>query len=122
MGLLYFADGNGANLTKEAYVVDGSALACVVPVTTATTAAYFTRTNSTRDKIVFTHDDKTTTSGHRCREIGAALAAAANSHMSAGTMIDIADLDNSKFFKNLSFITGLVVHLSTSETNTTIIR
>ena len=42
--------------------------------------------------------------------------------MAKGTMIDIADLDNSKFFMNLSFISGLVVHLNTTETNTTIIR
>ena len=98
MGLLYFADGNGANLTKEAYVVDPTSLACVVPVTTTTTAAYFNRTATTRDKIVFTHDDKTTTSGHRCREIAFAIARAANSSLSEGTMIDMADLDNSKFY------------------------
>ena len=33
---MYFADGNGANLTTEAYVAEGGMIASIVPVTTTT--------------------------------------------------------------------------------------
>ena len=108
---MYFSDGNGANLTTEAYVAEGGMIASIVPVSVTTTAVYFNKTKDTKDKIVFTHDNKTTTSGHRCKDIAKAMAQVAN----AGphhTMVDMVDLDNSIYYSNLSFITGLAITLN----------
>ena len=37
---MYFADGNGANLTTEAYVAEAGMIASIVPVSVTTTAVY----------------------------------------------------------------------------------
>jgi hypothetical protein len=109
---LYFADGNGANLTSEAYVCEASQIKGVFPVTTTTTGIIVHKSDENVDKIVLTHDNKTTTTGHRCREIAIAIAAAANAGPHANGMTDIVDLDNSSFFGNLSFVTSLAVTLN----------
>jgi|TARA_R100000988_G_scaffold1103_1_gene1425 pyruvate/2-oxoglutarate dehydrogenase complex dihydrolipoamide acyltransferase (E2) component len=108
---LYFATGAGANLTKEAYVAEADMIASIVPVTTTTTAVYFNKTDETKDKIVFTHDNTTDTTGHRCKDIGKALAEAANAGPHVNGMTDVVDLDNSIFYGNLSFVTALAVTL-----------
>ena len=108
---LYFATGAGANLTKEAYVAEADMIASIVPVTTTTTAVYFNKTDETKDKIVFTHDNTTNTTGHRCKDIGKALAEAANAGPHVNGMTDVVDLDNSIFYGNLSFVTALAVTL-----------
>ena len=115
--LLYFANGNGANGSTEAYAALGDNIAGVIPVTTTTTAVLFNKDNrgidgvESKDKIVFTHDNTTTTSGHRCREIGKAIAEAANAGPHHAGMTDMVDLDNSIFYGNLSFITALAITL-----------
>jgi|TARA_R100000084_G_C4593976_1_gene119838 hypothetical protein len=111
---LYFADGNGANLTGEAVTVLADNIKSIVPVTTTTTAMYFSDTDSVIDKIVFTHDDTTTTSGHRVREIAKAIAEAGNATAHINGLTDVVDLDNSIYYGNLSFITGLAITLGTS--------
>ena len=108
---MYFADGNGANATTEAAAYEAGQLVGVKPKTVTTTVAYFMRSADAKDKITFTHDDTTTTSGHRCREIAKALATAANAGPHED-MVDIVDLDNSIFLSNLSFITGISVALN----------
>ena len=108
---LYFADGNGGDDTTEVYVARTSMIASIVPVTVTTTAVYFNTTDETKDKIVFTHDDKTTTSGHRCKEISKALATAANAGPKADGMTDVVDLDNNIFYGDLNFITALAITL-----------
>ena len=108
---MYFADGNGANLTKEAYVAEAGMIASIVPVTTTTTAVYFNKTDETKDKIVFTHDNTTNTTGHRCKDIGKALAEAENAGPHVNGMVDVIDLDNSIYHSNLDFITSFVITL-----------
>ncbi len=109
---MYFADGNGANLSGEAYVAEASMIASIVPVTTTTTAVYFNKTDETKDKIVFTHDNTTNTTGHRVIDIAKALAECANAGPHTNGMVDVIDLDNSIYYGNLSFITGLAVTLN----------
>ena len=108
---MYFADGNGANLSGEAYVAEAGSVAGVYPVTTTTTAVYFSKSDETRDKIVFTHDDTTNGVGHRCKDIGKALAEAANAGPHVDGMTDVVDLDNSIYHSNLDFITSFVITL-----------
>ncbi len=108
---LYFADGNGAHLTKEAYVAEGGSIASIFPVTITSTAVYFNKTDETKDKIVFTHDNTTNTTGHRVIDIAKALAEASNAGPHVNGMTDVVDLDNSIFYSNLSFITALAVSL-----------
>ena len=109
---MYFADGNGANATTEAYAPEAGQLCGVKPVSVTTTVAYFMRSADAKDKIVFTHDDTTTTSGHRCREIAKALVEAANASPHVNGMTDVIDLDNSIYLSNLSFVTGIAVTLN----------
>ena len=108
---LYFAKGSGANLTEEAYVVEAKNLACVVPRSETVTVAYFIKTDEDKDRITFTHDDTTETTGHRCREIAKAMAEAANSTSNLA-MIDVIDFDNKKFMNNLSFVTSMLIDIS----------
>ena len=108
---LYFADGNGANLTEEAYVAEAESVSCVIPLNKTTTSVYFTKTDESKDKITLTHGDTTATTGHRCRDIAKAIATAVNSNPHS-IMVDIVDLDNNKFFGNLSFVTGIDVTLN----------
>ena len=109
---MYFADGNGANLTTEAYIAEASMIASIVPVTVTTTAVYFNKTDETKDKIVFTHDDTTNGVGHRVRDIAKALAEASNAGPHVDGMTDVVDLDNSIYYGNLSFVTALAVSLN----------
>ena len=109
---MYFADGNGANATGESYTAEANQLCGVKPVTVTTTVAYFMRSADAKDKIVFTHDDTSTTSGHRVKDIAKALAQAANAGPHVNGITDVIDLDNSIYYGNLSFITGLAITLN----------
>ena len=112
---LYFADGNGANAKEEACVVKASDLTGVsLSSATTETIAYFVKDiegldeRNSKTTITFTHDNTSTTTGHRSRQIARALATAANSPAKKG-MITIVDLDNGKFFSDLDFVTGLEI-------------
>ena len=113
---LYFADGNGANATTRAYVAEASEIAGLVPEATTETVLFINKTSAidnteSKDKIVFTHDDTTNTTGHRVKDISRAIAEACNAGPHVDGMTDVVDLDNNVFYGNLSFITGLAVTL-----------
>ena len=117
---MYFSTGGAAAGTGQAAAYEAGRLVGVIPVTTTTTAAYFKRnitewdSKGGRDKIVFTHDNTTNGVGHRCKDIGKALAEAANAGPHVDGMTDVVDLDNSIYLNNLSFITGVAVTLDVS--------
>jgi len=111
---LYFADGNGANLTTEAYTAPASAIAGVVPESTTTTIVYINKDAGIdnlagKDTITLTHDNTTNTTGHRVKDISRAVAEAANAGPNTNGVVDIVDLDNGIFYNNLSFVTGVAV-------------
>jgi len=113
---LYFADGNGANLTKEAYTAAASSIAGVVPESVTTTVVYFEKNvgvdnQDSRDAITLTHDNTTNTTGHRVKDIARAIAEAANAGPHVNGVVDVVDLDNNIFYGNLSFVTGVAVEL-----------
>ena len=111
---MYFADGAGADASGEAYTPEGKQLFSVVPTLVTTTTAWFQTTDSGMDKIVFTHDDTTATTGHRVREIAKALAECRNATAHINGMTDVVDLDNNIFYSNLDFITSLAITLGTT--------
>ena len=102
---MYFSTGGAADGTGQAAAYEAGKLVGVVPLTTGTTAAYFERNlgewdnKSGRDKIVFTHDDTTNGVGHRCKDIGKALAEAVNAGPHAGGAV----IDGETFPKGLTF-------------------
>ena len=113
---MYFADGNGANLTTEAYVAEAGNIAGLIPEATTETVLFINKKSAidnteSKDKIVFTHDDTTNTTGHRIKDIAKAIAEASNAGPHVDGMTDMVDLDNSIFYGNLSFITGLAITL-----------
>ena len=114
---LYFADGNGANLTTEAYSGPASAIAGLVPESTTTTVLYFNKADAvdnkeSKDTITFTHDDTTNTTGHRIKDIAKAIASAANAGPHTDGIVDVVDLDNGIYYGDLNFITGVAIALN----------
>lgn len=109
---MYLADGNGANASGEAYACEASDVSAIKPETTTSTVLYVNRSDVSKDRIEFTHDNTTATTGHRCREIAKAFAEAANANPHVNGMTDMVDLDNSTFYNGLSFITGVAVTLN----------
>ena len=114
---MYFSTGGAADGTGQAAAYEAGDLVGVIPLTVTTTAAYFERNlgewdnQSGRDRIVFTHDDTTNGVGHRCKDIGKALAEAANAGPHVDGMTDVVDLDNSIYLNNLSFVSAVAVTL-----------
>jgi len=111
---LYFADGNGANATTEAYTAPASAIAGIVPESTTTTVIYINKNVGldnveSKDTITLTHDDTTNTTGHRVKDIARAMAEAANAGPHTNGVVDMVDLDNKIYYGNLTFVTGVAV-------------
>lgn len=106
---MYFASGSGADGDNEVLVVEGNRLVAVEPKAVGTTAVFFEKDDGQKDKIVFTHDDTTNTTGHRCRDISKALAEAVNAGPHVDGMTTVVDLDTNTFYPGLSFITGCTI-------------
>ena len=110
---LYFSDGSGADSSREAGTVCAQDLCAIIPGSVTTTIMYFGRGDGVedREKIEITHDNTTASSGHRVRQIAQAFAQAANAGPHTSGVIDFIDLDNSVFFGDLSFVTGVDIKL-----------
>ena len=111
---LYFADGNGANLTTEAATYPASSIAGIAPISTTTTTIWFNvmvgaDNVELKDTVRLTHDDTTNTTGHRVKDIAKAIAMAANAGPHTDGVVDVVDLDNSIYLRNLSFVTAIVI-------------
>ena len=117
---MYFNTAAIPTATKRIAAYEAGTLRGVAPLAAGTTAIYFERNlgewdnRSGRDRLTLAHDDKTATTGHRCKEIAKAVAIAANSGPHVDGMTDVVDLDNSIYLNNLSFITGVAVTLDVS--------
>ena len=117
---MYFGTGGAADGTGQAAAYEAGKLVGVIPLTTTTTGVYFERNigefdnRSGRDKITLTHDNTTNTTGHRCKDIGKAMAEAANAGPHVDGMTDVVDLDTSVYLGNLSFVTAVAIDLETA--------
>ena len=117
---MYFGTGGAADGTGQAAAYEAGKLVGIIPLTTTTTGVYFERNigefdnRSGRDKITLTHDNTTNTTGHRCKDIGKAMAEAANAGPHVDGMTDVVDLDTSVYLGNLSFVTAVAIDLETA--------
>ena len=113
---LYFADGNGANLTTEAYCVEGKKFLGCVPSGNSKTTAFFGDANvdGQLDVIFINHDNTTDTTGHRCKAIGKAIAEAVNAAPHVNGVTDVIDLDTNSTL-DLSFVTGIIISRNNAE-------
>ena len=109
---MYFSTGGAADGTGQAAAYEAGRLVGVIPIDTTSSAAFFRRnitewdSKGGRDKIVFTHDNTTNTTGHRCKDIGKALAEAANAGPHMDGMVDVCDVDNDIYFDGFADIKG----------------
>ena len=113
---LYFATGGAADGTAQAYTCEADSIAGLIPEATTETVLFINKKSAidnteSKDKIVFTHDDTTNTTGHRIKDIARAIAEASNAGPHVDGMTDMVDLDNSIYYGNLTFITALAVTL-----------
>ncbi len=106
---LYFADADGADAQNDAIQVFADSIAFIEPQSVTTTAIFVANENQLQDEIILTHDNTTTTTGHRVKDISKAVAEAANSGPHTDGMVDMVDLTNSIFYGNLSFVTGVAI-------------
>jgi len=111
---MYFGTGGAADGTGQAYACKGESIVSIQPTLVTTTTMLVATTDEQIDEIVFTHPDTTTTSGHKCREIAQAMAEGANASAHVNGITDMVDLDNSIFYGNLKFITGVSISIAAS--------
>lgn len=104
---------NDSNSDLENYAVDADQITSIVPETTTTTVMYVKQHDKTVDKITFTHDDKTTTTGHRVREISQAIAQAANAGPHTNGFADVLDIESGVYYNGITFITGYTIERDT---------
>jgi hypothetical protein len=114
---LYFADGNGANLTGEAATLKASNFMCAVPRTHSTTVLWFKRDDCGRDYVVLTHDNTASTTdgtatGHRVKDVAKAIASAVNAGPHTNGIVDFLDFDNNIKFPGLSSVTACSINLA----------
>jgi hypothetical protein len=112
--LLYFSSGAGADATGETAAVAAEDICSIVPLTVTTTLIYYKGPGETINAVKLGHDDTSTTTGHRVKDIAKAIAHAANAGPHINGIVDMVDLDNSVFFNGLSFITACSMLLETS--------
>ena len=107
---LYFADGGGADDTLQGYTNTASNFRGVTPVDQTTTAIYFNAAHledndvNSIDRILVTHNDTTTSTGHRCKVIAKAMAEACNASLITNGVIDVMDVDNSIYYPGIGEI------------------
>lgn len=112
--LLYFSSGAGADATGETAAIAAEDVCSIVPLTTTTTMLYYKGPGESINSLKFAHDNTTTTTGHRVKDISKAVAQAANAGPHTNGIVDMVDLDNSIFFNGLNFITAVSIVLETS--------
>tara|TARA_R110000744_G_scaffold27394_1_gene66966 strand:+ start:334 stop:690 length:357 start_codon:yes stop_codon:yes gene_type:complete len=112
--LLYFSSGLGADATGETAAVAAEDICSIVPLTVTSTLMYYKGHGNTINAVKFGHDDTSTTTGHRVKDISKAIAHAANAGPHINGIVDVVDFDNSIFFNGLSFITACTMLLETS--------
>mgnify|MGYP005825038159 CR=1 FL=1 len=106
---LYFNQGS----STTGYSCSADQITSVEPETTGTTVMYVNRADGSVDRLTFTHDNTTTTTGHRCQDIAKEIVSAVNAGPHMNGMVDVVDLENSIFLGALSFVTALAVELDT---------
>ena len=106
--LLYFATGDGANASGEAYAAPVSRLRRILPVSATTLDLIFENEDTSLDSV------RLTISSNTHQNVIASIGKV-TSRNSGGSLITICDSDNSKFLN--SNITDCVIYLGGSSSN-----
>ena len=110
---LYFADADGADAAGDCGMYAASKFLGASAADATTTDLFFkggTGVGDSAEKITLTHADGTTTTGHKVKDLGRALAEALTAHPhSTGKIITVVDLTNSVFANGFEGVTGVAI-------------
>ena len=110
---LFFADGDGVDATGDAGMYPASKFLGASAANATTTNLHFEGATGVGDGdelVVLTHADATTTTGHKVKDLGKALAKLLTAHPhSGGKIINVVDLTNSVFAEGFTGVTGVAI-------------
>ena len=110
---LFFADGDGVDATGDAGMYAASRFLGASAANATTTNLHFEGATGVGDGdelVVLTHADGTTTTGHKVKDLGKALAKLLTAHPHAGgKIINVVDLTNSIFAEGFEGVTGVAI-------------
>lgn len=110
---LFFADGDGVDATGDAGMYAASRFLGASAANATTTNLHFEGATGVGDGdelVVLTHADGTTTTGHKVKDLGKALAKLLTAHPHAGgKVINVVDLTNSIFAEGFEGVTGVAI-------------
>jgi len=110
---LFFADGDGVDATGDAGMYAASKFLGASAANATTTNLHFEGATGVGDGdelVVLTHADGTTTTGHKVKDLGKALAALLTAHPhSTGKIISVVDLTNSVKAAGFDGVTGVAI-------------
>ena len=110
---LFFADGDGVDATGDAGMYAASRFLGAAAANATTTNLHFEGATGVGDGdelVVLTHADGTTTTGHKVKDLGKALAKLLTAHPHAGgKVINVVDLTNSIFAEGFEGVTGVAI-------------
>tara|TARA_R110002012_G_scaffold20814_1_gene73452 strand:+ start:768 stop:1127 length:360 start_codon:yes stop_codon:yes gene_type:complete len=110
---LFFADGDGVDATGDAGMYAASKFLGASAANATTTDLFFegaTGVGDGAEKVTLTHADGTTTTGHKVKDLGKALAALLTAHPhSTGKIINVVDLTNSVTAAGFEGVTGVAI-------------
>tara|TARA_R100000234_G_scaffold113553_1_gene88050 strand:+ start:376 stop:735 length:360 start_codon:yes stop_codon:yes gene_type:complete len=110
---LFFADGDGVDATGDAGMYAASKFLGASAANATTTDLFFegaTGVGDGAEKVTLTHADGTTTTGHKVKDLGKALAALLTAHPhSTGKIINVVDLTNSVKAAGFEGVTGVAI-------------
>ena len=110
---LFFADGDGVDATGDAGMYPASKFLGASAANATTTNLHFEGATGVGDGdelVVLTHADGTTTTGHKVKDLGKALAKLLTAHPHAGgKVINVVDLTNSIFAEGFEGVTGVAI-------------
>ena len=110
---LFFADGDGVDATGDAGMYAASRFLGASAANATTTNLHFEGATGVGDGdelVVLTHADGTTTTGHKVKDLGKALAKLLTAHPHAGgKVINVVDLTNSIYAEGFSGVTGVAI-------------
>ncbi len=110
---LFFADGDGVDATGDAGMYAASKFLGASAANATTTNLHFEGATGVGDGdelVVLTHADGTTTTGHKVKDLGKALAKLLTAHPhGGGKIISVVDLTNSIYAEGFEGVTGVAI-------------
>ena len=110
---LFFADAGSYDQTGDCGMYAASKFLGASAANATTTDLFFegaTGVGDAAEKITLTHSDGTTTTGHKVKDLGKALAELLTAHpYGGGKLIDVVDLTSGAKAKGFEDVTGVAI-------------